>query len=369
MLHTPGHTLESSCYLLIDEDGDKTALFTGDTLFIGDVGRPDLAQKVIADLTPEKLGSMLYHSLREKIMPLPDDLIIYPGHGAGSACGMNMSSETSDTLGNQKQTNYALNPSLSEEQFLQELLDGLTPPPGYFPKNVLMNIQGYTSFEEVMSKGNTPLSSEAFKKMQEETNALIVDARHQKVFEKAFIPGSVNISLDGNFAVWAGTLIADINQKILLVAEPGREQEAIKRLSRVSYDNTIGYLDGNMDDWKNAGYTLDAIEAVDADTLASLAQSSGLAILDVRKKSEYDSEHVVGAINLPLDYIQQNSDSIDKTTKYYVHCASGYRSATFISIMKAKGFRNLVNIDGGIQAIKAVGKMELTEYVCPTTLL
>ncbi len=369
LLHTPGHTLESSCYLLIDEDGDKTALFTGDTLFIGDVGRPDLAQKVIADLTPEKLGSMLYHSLREKIMPLPDDLIIYPGHGAGSACGKNMSSETSDTLGNQKQTNYALNPSLSEEQFLQELLDGLTPPPGYFPKNVLMNIQGYTSFEEVMSKGNTPLSPEAFKKMQEETNALIVDARHQKVFEKAFIPGSVNISLDGNFAVWAGTLIADINQKILLVAEPGREQEAIKRLSRVGYDNTIGYLDGNMDDWKNAGYTLDAIKAVDADTLASLAQSSGLAILDVRKKSEYDSEHVVGAINLPLDYIQQNSDSIDKTTKYYVHCASGYRSATFISIMKTKGFRNLVNIDGGIQAIKAVGKMELTEYVCPTTLL
>ena len=369
LLHTPGHTLESSCYLLTDEEDEKIALFTGDTLFIGDVGRPDLAQKVIADLTPEKLGSMLYHSLREKIMPLPDDIIIYPGHGAGSACGKNMSAETSDTLGNQKRTNYALNTALSEADFLKELLHGLTPPPGYFPKNVLMNIQGYTSFDEVMTKGNTPLSPEEFNKVKAATGALIVETRHQKEFEKAFIPGAINISLDGNFAVWAGTLIPDIHQKILLVAEPGRVKEAIKRLSRVGYDHTIGYLDGNINDWKNAGFSVDFIEAIEADALADLAKAEGITILDVRKKSEYDSEHVVGAINLPLDYIRENNGNLDKKVKYYVHCASGYRSTTFISIMKTQGYNNLVNVDGGIKAIKALGKMELTEYVCPTTLL
>ncbi len=369
LLHTPGHTLESSCYLLSDEQGKDVALFTGDTLFIGDVGRPDLAQKVIEDLTPEKLASHLFDSLRNKIMPLNDDIIVYPGHGAGSACGKNMSKETTDTLGNQKATNYALRADITREEFIDELLNGLTPPPGYFPKNVLMNIQGYESFDKVFSEGTKPLSPEAFEAAANETEAIMIDTRHQQTFNKKFIPNSINISLDGNFAVWAGTLIPDIRQPILIIAEEGRQEEAVTRLARVGYDQTIGYLDGGMEAWEKAGFETDEIRSIPVTELATLTEKEDVVILDVRKKSEYDSEHVLGAENLPLDYINQNIEKVDPKKKYYVHCASGYRSMTFTSILRARGFTNLTDVAGGFNAVKESGMFELTEYVCPTTML
>lgn len=369
LIHTPGHTMESSCYLLKDENGKATALFTGDTLFIGDVGRPDLAQKVIAEMTQEKLASHLYDSLRNKIMPLNDDIIIYPGHGAGSACGKNMSKETSDTLGNQKQSNYALRADMTREEFMKELLTGLTPPPGYFPKNVMMNIQGYEQFDTVLDRGTQPLSPEAFEAAANETGALIIDTRQQQVFAKQFIPNSINISLDGSFAVWAGTLIPDINQTILLVAEKGREEEAVTRLSRVGYDHCIGFLERGIQSWIDAGFETDSIPSISVEELAVKMENQPINILDVRKKSEFDSEHVLAAENLPLDYINDNMSQIDKNKTYYVHCQAGYRSMTFTSILRSRGYDNLIDIKGGIQAIKQSGKFQLSEYVCPSTLL
>lgn len=370
VLHTPGHTLESSCYLLIDESGEEKAIFTGDTLFIGDVGRPDLAQHVISELTQEKLAAHLYDSLHNKIMPLKDDIIVYPAHGAGSACGKNMSKETSDTLGNQKKTNYALNPELSKEEFIAELLNGLTAPPSYFPKNVLMNIQGYESFDSVLNKGQKALSPEEFELVANETGALIIDTRKAKNFAQGFIPNSINIGIDGSFAVWVGTLITDIKQEILLVIEPGREEEVITRLARVGYDNAIGYLNGGFDSWKNAGKEIDTIVDIDVDEFAAAQETNPeINILDVRKKSEFDSEHIVNAENLPLDYINETMSQVDKNKTYYVHCAGGYRSMTFASILKARGYDNLINVDGGFSAIKKSGKFNVTNYVCPTTLL
>ena len=369
VIHTPGHTMESTCFLLIDENGKETALFTGDTLFIGDVGRPDLAQKVVADLTQEKLAAHLYDSLHNKIMPLADDLIVYPAHGAGSACGKNMSKETTDTLGNQKKTNYALQP-MTKEAFIDEVLDGLMPPPAYFPANVLMNIQGYESIDEVLNKGTQALTPEAFEAAANETDALLLDTRNAQDFAKGFIPNAINIGIDGSFAPWVGALIPDIKQTILLITDEGREEEVVTRLARVGYDNTIGYLKGGFEAWKNAGNEVDHIESISVDELASRkTQDSTISILDVRKQSEHFSEHIIDAANIPLDYINQHLADIDKEKTYYVHCAGGYRSMIFTSILKARGYENLIDVQGGFDAIKASGKFQVSDYVCPTTML
>lgn len=370
VIHTPGHTMESSCFLLTDESGKEKALFTGDTLFIGDVGRPDLAQHVIADLTQEKLAGHLYDSLRNKIMPLSDDLIVYPAHGAGSACGKNLSKETSDTLGNQKKTNYALRDGLSKEDFIAELLAGLTMPPGYFPKNVLMNIQGYESIDEILKRGTTALKAKEFEAVMNEDDVMILDTRNSNVFSKGFIKGSLNISLDGSFAVWAGTLIKDIKQKILFVSEKGKEQEVVIRLARVGYDNTIGYLEGGIESWTKEGFELESIPAISVEEFAMIEEKdNSINIIDVRKKSEYDSEHIVNAVNAPLDYIDESMLKINKSNIYYVHCEGGYRSMIFASLLKSKGYENLIDVDGGFKAIKDTGKFKITEFVCPTTML
>ncbi|MDN3203294.1 MBL fold metallo-hydrolase [Algoriphagus sediminis] len=369
LLHTPGHTMESSCYLLYNEEGKAEAIFTGDTLFIGDVGRPDLAQKVISDLTQEKLAGHLYDSLREKIMPLADDIIVYPAHGAGSACGKNMSKETSDTLGNQKKTNYALQ-DMTKEEFIKELITGLTPPPAYFPQNVMMNIEGYDSIDTVMKRGINPLTPEEFEVAANETGALILDTRDPQVFAKEFIPNSVNIGIDGSFAVWVGAMIPDVKQEILVVADEGREEEVITRLARVGYDFSLGYLKGGIASWKSAGKEIDSIKSVSVEELAEIKKENPDAtILDVRKKSEYDSEHVLDAENAPLDYLNDSMAQIDKDKEYYVHCAGGYRSMIFTSALRARGFDKLIDIDGGFKAIKESGKFEVSDYVCPTTLL
>lgn len=364
VLHTPGHTMESSCFLLKDENGKDVGLFSGDTLFIGDVGRPDLAQKA-AHMTQEQLAETLYDSLHKKIMPLADDVIVYPAHGAGSACGKNMSSETTDTLGNQKKTNYALQ-DMTKEEFVKQVVTGLMPPPKYFPMNVMMNKQGYESIDTVLERGQHNLSPEAFEAAANETGALVLDTRDPNVFTEGFIPNSINIGVNGNFAPWVGALIPDIKQEILIVAEPGKEEEVVTRLARVGYDNAIGFLDGGFDAWKNAGKEVDTISSV---TVAELAEVKDANIMDVRKKSEYDSEHVVDAENMPLDYINDNMAEVDKNKTYYVHCKSGYRSVVFSSILKARGFDNLINIIGGFDAIKESEQFKLTDYVCPTTML
>jgi glyoxylase-like metal-dependent hydrolase (beta-lactamase superfamily II)/rhodanese-related sulfurtransferase len=369
VLHTPGHTMESVCYLLINEEGKEEAIFTGDTLFIGDVGRPDLAQKVVKDLTQEKLAGHLYDSLRTKIMPLSDDLIVYPAHGAGSACGKNMSKETSDTLGNQKKTNYALQ-EMTKEQFVKEVLTGLTPPPAYFPQNVMMNIQGYDSIDEVLERGVRPLSPEEFEAAANETGALILDARNAQLFANGFVPNSINIGIDGSFAVWVGAMIPDLKQEILVVADEGREEEVITRLARVGYDYAIGYLKGGFEAWKADGKEVDTITSITVDELAKIKEADPSAnILDVRKNSEFISEHVVDAENAPLDYINESMAKLDKDKTYYVHCAGGYRSMVFNSILRARGYDKLVDVAGGFKSMKESGKFEISDYVCPTTLL
>lgn len=370
IIHTPGHTMESTTYLLIDENGKEHGIISGDTLFIGDVGRPDLAQHVIADLTEEKLAGYLYESLRNKIMPLSDDLIVYPNHGAGSACGKNMSKETTDTLGHQKQVNYALNPNLTKEEFIKEILTGLVPPPGYFPQNVLMNIKGYESLDKVMERGTHALSPRAFDAAANETNALVLDTRNAQQFSQGFVPNSINIGVDGNFAQWVGALIPDVKQQILLIAEPGREEEVVTRMARVGFDYCIGYLDGGFEAWKNAGMEVDAIERVTADQLAEIvATHPETPVFDVRKRSEYDSEHVIDVQNAPLDFINESMASIPKDKTVYIYCAGGYRSMVFASVLRARGFDNLIDVIGGFKAIKDGGKLKVTDYVCPTTLL
>lgn len=365
VLHTPGHTMESSCFLLRDEEGKEVGIFTGDTLFIGDVGRPDLAQKVIAELTQDKLARHLYKSLRTKIMPLSDDIIVYPGHGQGSACGKNMSSETTDTLGNQKKTNYALQP-MSEDEFVIQVLDGLMPPPGYFPQNVLLNIKGYDSLDSVISKGTQALDPKAFELIAEETEALIIDTRSKDEFRKGYVPNSIFIGIDGSFATWVGTLVPDVKQPLLIVADEDRIEEVITRLARVGYDNAQGYLKGGFDAWKNTNKEYDTVESVSVEELTKVDNPT---ILDVRKESEYKSEHVVSAINAPLDYINESMKKVINSNKYYTHCASGYRSLVFISILQSRGYRNLVDVMGGFKAIKASNQLDVTDYVCPTTLL
>jgi glyoxylase-like metal-dependent hydrolase (beta-lactamase superfamily II)/rhodanese-related sulfurtransferase len=367
VIHTPGHTMESTTYLLIDENGKQHGIISGDTLFIGDVGRPDLAQHVIADLTQEKLANHLFDSLRNKIMPLSDDLIVYPNHGAGSACGKKMSKETTDTLGNQKRTNYALRADMTREEFVKELLTGLTNPPGYFPKNVLMNIQGYESLDTVMERGNKALSVEEFELVANETNALVLDTRDPEVFAKGFIPNSINIGIDSNFAMWVGEMIVDIKQEILIVAEPGREEEAIIRLSRVGYDHAIGFLNGGFNAWKDASKEVDSVNRISAETFASQYDSKPL-VFDVRKKSEFDSEHVVDAINIPLNEINNHLAEFPKDKPFILHCAGGYRSMIAASILKSRGWEDFVDVEGGMGAILKTS-VPKTEYVCPTTLL
>ena len=370
VLHTPGHTMESACYLLKDEQGKEVGIFTGDTLFIGDVGRPDLAQKISADLTQEKLAEHLFDSLRNKIMPLADAIVVYPAHGAGSACGKNMSKETTDTLGNQKMFNYALRADMSKSEFVKEVTDGLMPPPAYFPENVMMNIRGYESIDTVLERGTHAMDPAAFEAAANETDAVMLDTRDAEIFAKGFVPNSINIGINGGFAPWVGTLIPDIKQKILLITEKGREEEVVTRLARVGYDHTIGYLNGGVDAWIETGREIDQIESVTVEQMTKrLHLDPSLMVLDVRKASEFQSEHVIGAENIPLDYINEHLAQLDKSKSYFVHCAGGYRSMIFNSILKARGYDNLIDVKGGFKAIKDSGELEVSNYVCPSTLL
>lgn len=365
-IHTPGHTMESTCYLLKDENGKNKAIFTGDTLFIGDVGRPDLAQKVASDLTQDKLADYLYDSLRNKIMPLEDDIIVYPAHGAGSACGKNMSKETFDTLGNQKKTNYALQ-EMTKEQFIKEVTDGLLPPPAYFPENVMLNIKGYESLDVVMDRGMRALSPEKFEEVANQNDALILDTRNAQIFSEGFIPNSINIGVDGGFAPWVGTLILDIKQPILLVTDLGREEEVITRLSRVGYDNILGYLEGGFDSWKNSGKEIDTIRRITADVFANELKQNNNKVLDVRKEGEFSGEHLEVAESLPLAYINEWIKDIDDSEHFYIHCAGGYRSMIAASILNSRGIRNFTEIAGGYGAITKTD-LPKTDFVCPSTL-
>jgi len=368
VIHTPGHTMESTTYLLIDENGKEHGIITGDTLFIGDVGRPDLAQHVIADLTQEKLAGHLFDSLRNKIMPLSDDLIVYPNHGAGSACGKMMSKETTDTLGNQKRFNYALRADMTKEEFIKELLTGLTTPPAYFPKNVLMNIKGYDSIDTVLERGEKALSPEEFELVANETSALILDSRQADAFAAGFIPNSINIGLDSNFAMWVGEMIPDIKQEILLVTEEGKDEETITRLARVGYDFTIGYLKGGFEAWKTAGKDIETITRISAEEFETRYANEQPLVIDVRKKSEFDSEHVIEANNIPLNAINEHLAEIPKDKPFILHCAGGYRSMIAASILKQRGWDNFVDVKGGFGAI-AKTNVPKTAYVCPSTLL
>ncbi len=369
VIHTPGHTMESTTYLLIDENGKEHGIITGDTLFIGDVGRPDLAQHVVADLTEEKLAGYLFDSLRNKIMPLSDELIVYPNHGAGSACGKMMSKETTDTLGNQKKFNYALRSDMTKEEFIKALLTGLTTPPGYFPQNVLMNIKGYESLDNIMERGRRPLSAEEFETAANETQALVLDTRNSTEFARGFIPNSINIGIDGSFAQWVGEMIPGVKQEILLVTEEGREEESIIRLSRVGYDNTLGFLKGGFNAWQAAGKGTETVSRINVDEFAEKMANEVPIVIDVRKKSEYDSEHVEGVSNIPLNSINQHLAEFPKDKPFVLYCAGGYRSMLAASILKSRGWDNFVDVAGGFAAIKAAGRVPLTEYVCPTTLL
>lgn len=363
-LHTPGHTLESTTWLLIDEAGKEHAIFSGDTLFIGDVGRPDLAQK--GTMTQEDLAGMLYESLRTKVMTLPDDVIVYPAHGAGSACGKNMSKETHDLLGNQKKTNYALRADMTKEEFIKEVTDGLLPPPQYFAQNVAMNKSGAIGLDKVLEKGNVPLDVETFEAMANHEGALVLDTRHQRDFINGHIPNSIFIGIDGNFAPWVGALIPDLQQPIIFLAPEGREEEVVTRLSRVGYDNTLGFLKGGIKTWKEAGKELQDMESISATEFADRYKSGNLNVMDVRKPGEFEAEHVEDAESIPLDFISEQMDKIDEDKTYHIHCAGGYRSVIASSILKSRGFHNLVDVAGGFKAIKETN-IPTTNFVCPTT--
>ncbi|MEW4923089.1 MBL fold metallo-hydrolase [Algibacter sp. 2305UL17-15] len=367
VLHTPGHTLESSTYLLLDEKGKEHAIFSGDTLFLGDVGRPDLAIK--SDVTKEDLAGMLFDSLRTKIMTLPDDVIVYPAHGAGSACGKNLSKETVGVLGEQKKTNYALRADMTKDEFVKEVLEGIAPPPQYFEKNAMMNKTGYDTFEDVLNQGNTALNPDQFEIIGNREGALVLDVRTEQEFAQGHIPYSIFIGLNGSFAPWVGALITDLKQPILLVTPEGRAKETVTRLSRVGYDNTLGYLNGGIEAWKKSGKDIETITSIPVEEFAKDFKNKTINILDVRKDGEYKSEHLEGnnVQHFALDYINSNMNSIDKNQKYYLHCAGGYRSIIAASILKARGFDNLVDIAGGFGAIKNSG-LPTTDFVCPSTL-
>ncbi len=363
VLHTPGHTMESISLLLIDENGKETALFSGDTLFLGDVGRPDLAQKA-ANMTQEELAGILYESLQNKILPLADDIVVYPAHGAGSACGKNMQKETVDTLGNQKRTNYALNQP-NKEAFVKEVLNGLTAPPQYFGMNVAMNKSGYESFENVMAKGNHALSVDEFEAIAEEHSALILDTRNAADFHKEFVPKSINIGLKGDFAPWVGAMIVDVQQPLLLVCDQNSEEETITRLARVGFDHVLGYLNGGIESWKKAGKEVDRINRISPQEMEQQIQDKD-KIVDVRKETEYTAEHLVAAENLPLSNINQWFNTFNNDQHFYLHCAGGYRSMIAASILNARGIRNFTEIEGGYNKIKETN-LPKTNFVCPST--
>ncbi len=365
VLHTPGHTMESTTYLLIDEAGKEHAIFSGDTLFIGDVGRPDLAQK--GTLTQDDLAGYLYDSLRTKIMTLPDEVIVYPAHGAGSACGKNMSKETTDLLGNQKKTNYALRADMTKEEFIKEVTDGLLPPPQYFAQNVAMNKSGAKGMDEILEKGNVSLDVETFEAVANHEGALVLDTRSPGEFAADHVPNSIFIGIDGSFAPWVGALIPDLEQPIVFIAPEGREEEIVTRLSRVGYDNTLGYLSGGIAAWKAAGKDTEQVTTIPAHQFAGAYKEGGLNVMDVRKPSEFEAEHVEDAMNLPLDFISENMDQVDKKKQYHIHCAGGYRSMIAASILKSRGFDNIVDVAGGFKAISETD-IPTTNYVCPSTL-
>ncbi len=362
VLHTPGHTMESSTYLLIDENGNETAIFSGDTLFLGDVGRPDLAQKA-ANMTQEDLAGLLYDSLQNKIMPLSDDITVYPAHGAGSACGKNMQKETVDTLGNQKKTNYALNQP-NKEAFIKAVTVGLLPPPAYFGMNVAMNKKGYENFDEVLNNGLKALSAKEFEDIAENSEALILDTRSAADFAKGFIPQSINIGLNGDFAPWVGALVRDVRQPILLVTDKGNEEEAVTRLSRVGFDHILGHLENGFETWKNSGKEIDTVNRISAEQFSS-EYYEDIKILDVRKESEFEAEHVQNAYSRPLAYINDWINDVDSGEPFYIHCAGGYRSMMAASILQARGYRNFSEVEGGFNAISKT-EIPKTDFVCPS---
>lgn len=364
-IHTPGHTLESTCYLLIDENGKEHGIITGDTLFIGDVGRPDLAQKLVAELTQEMLAGYLFDSLRNKIMPLADNLIVYPSHGAGSACGKNMSKETTDTLGNQKRTNYALRADMTKAEFTEEVLDGLGAPPAYFPQNVLMNINGYEALDTIIKKGTIALSPIAFEEIVNEEGAVMLDVRNQDDFVKEHIPNSIFIGLNGQFAPWVGALIKDVKQPIVIIASEGMEEEAITRLSRVGFDQTLGYLNGGISAWKSANKETDNLRSVTPQEFEKTYQSA--TVIDARKPGEFEAEHVENATLVSLDFINEEIQKVPKDEPFYVHCAGGYRSVIWSSILKSRGYHNMINVEKGMAGIRETN-IPLTKFVCPSTL-
>ncbi len=353
VLHTPGHTLESTTYLLRDESGKDYCIFTGDTLFIGDVGRPDLAIK--SDLTTQILAGMLFDSLKSKIEPLADDVIVYPAHGAGSACGKNMSKETWDTLGHQKEVNYALNKNLTRDKFIEELTTGILPPPQYFAKNAMINKKGYDNLDLIMERGSRALGAQEFEDVVNATHALVLDTRTPDEFAASHIPNSIFIGIDGTFAPWVGALIVDLHQPIVFIASEGREEEVITRLSRVGYDHTIGYLKGGMEAWKAAGKEIETVSSIPAADFADRYREQPLNILDVRKPGEFEAGHLEPAENTPLDYVNEGAFIPEPEKEYYVHCAGGFRSMIFISIMQSRGLSKLVNVEGGFGAISKLG--------------
>ncbi|AOW17644.1 MBL fold metallo-hydrolase [Polaribacter vadi] len=364
VLHTPGHTMESSCYLLKDKNGKDHALFSGDTLFLGDVGRPDLAQK--GALTQEDLAGLLFDSLRNKVMPLADDVIVYPAHGAGSACGKNLSKETVGTIGNQKETNYALRANMTKAEFIKEVTEGLLPPPAYFPLNVQMNREGYKSIDDVIKNSAKPLSVKEFEFMANDTNAVILDVRHQTEFIKGFIPQSIFIGIDGGFAPWVGALIKDTKQPILLVVPEGREEDTITRLSRVGFDNVLGYLEGSFASWQNANKEIDTLRSVSADVLGDKIKENAI-VFDVRKPGEFESEHIENVPSTPLSFLNDHITEFPKKEDFYVYCGGGYRSVIASSILKARGFHNVIDVAGGYAAIRNT-TIKRTATVCPSTL-
>ncbi|PWL27982.1 MBL fold metallo-hydrolase [uncultured Roseivirga sp.] len=365
VLHTPGHTMESSTFLLIDEAGKEHSIFTGDTLFLGDVGRPDLAVKT--DLSREDLAAHLFDSLRNKIMPLADDVIVYPGHGQGSACGKNMSSDTVDTLGNQKKFNYALRADMTKEEFVQEVTSDLVAPPQYFPKNAVMNKMGYESIDQILEQGVIGLDVKEFKQVVRKNKALILDTRPKEQFAEGFIPNSIFIGIDDTFAPWVGALITDLNTPIVFLAEEGKEEEVVVRLSRVGYDNALGFLKGGIKAWRNAGEEVQRVEQVSAEEFVSIFEN-GANLLDVRKESEFESQHIKGATNFPLDFINTNLKNLDIQSKWYIHCAGGYRSMIATSILLSSGYYNAVNIKGGFKALNETA-LPMTEFQEQITML
>ncbi|MFP2996590.1 MBL fold metallo-hydrolase [Spongiivirga sp. MCCC 1A20706] len=364
VLHTPGHTPESSTYLVIDKNGKEHAIFSGDTLFLGDVGRPDLAIK--SDVTKEDLAAMLYDSLRSKIMTLPDDVIVYPAHGAGSACGKNLSKETVGLLGDQKKTNYALRADMTKEEFVKEVLEGIPPPPQYFSKNAMMNKMGYAEFEEVLKKGDSPLDPDTFEALANHEGALVLDVRTQEDYVTSHIPNSIFIGLNGSFAPWVGALITDLHQPILLLTPEGKSAEAVTRLSRVGYDNTLGYLEGGIQAWKHAGKEIDTLKSISAEAFANAYTSGNIHVLDVRKDGEYNAAHLDNVQHFALDYINDQMNEVDRDKEYYIHCAGGYRSVIAASILKARGFNKLIDIAGGFGAIRKTD-LSITETACSST--